>query len=36
MRLYEEIEGKPDFLNGLKILSIKWFSSLFLNEYGID
>ena len=36
MRLYEEIEGKPGFLNGLKILSIKWFSSLFLNEYGID
>jgi hypothetical protein len=23
-------------LEGIRILSIKWFNSLFLNEYGID
>lgn len=36
LRLYEYLEGKPGALNSIRILSIKWFNSLFLCEYEID
>ena len=36
MRLYEELEAKPGILNAVRILSIKWFNSFFLNEYELD
>ncbi len=31
LRLIEELSSKPDIMNSLRILSIKWFSSFFLN-----
>jgi hypothetical protein len=33
LRLYEELEEQSGTLNSLRILSVKWFSSLFLNEF---
>ena len=36
LRLYETLEKQPQHLESLKMLSIKWFNSLFLTEFEID
>ena len=36
LRLYETLLKQPKVLESLKMISIKWFNSLFLTEFEID